>query len=535
MAYYETMKTFTRRKFLGKSALAAATALTVEAQAQMAGVVLSPYSLAKFVQPLPIPETARPVGSVASPDNKRVQIPLYRIRMSQFQAKVHPNIQPTTFWGYDAKFPGPTFETRSGQGLMVEWMNDLPKKHLLPVDRTLHGAEADKHEVRTVVHLHGGRNPPESDGYPENWIQPGQSAKYHYPNKQEAATLFYHDHAMAITRLNTVAGLFGMFIIRDEFEDSLQLPIGECEIPLILCDRTFTLDGQLSYPGSPWTSEYYGNAILLNGKIYPFVEVEPRKYRFRILNSSNAGLYRLSLSRDDKNLIPGSEPFVQIGTDQGLLSEAVGLKSLYLTPGERADVVIDFEAAAEQKLFLKQGTEPILQFRVTAKTRQDTAKVPSALRPFIRMKEFEAVRTREVTLVDYKDERGKARLMLLNGMHWSMPVTEKPVLNTTEVWTLINLTDDEHPIHLHMVRFQVLDRRRFDFEAYKKTQKLVFTGPAVPPELNEMGWKDTVRADVLMATRIIVKFEGYPGRYVWHCHVLEHEDNEMMRPYEVVT
>ena len=151
-----------------------------------------------------------------------------------------------------------------------------------------------------------------------------------------------------------------------------------------------------------------------------------------------------------------------------------------------------------------------------------------------RTPEQAAARTRELPLVDYKDERGRAKRLLLNGMPWFMPVTEKPVFKTTEIWTLVNLTDDAHPIHLHLVRFQILDRRRFDFETYRANGKLVYTGPAVLPEPNEMGWKDTVRADVLMVTRIIVKFEGFSGRYVWHCHVLEHEDNEMMRPYEVV-
>jgi len=394
-----------------------------------------------------------------------------------------------------------------------------------------------------VVHLHGGRTPPESDGYPEKWIVPGQSAKYYYPNKQDAAALFYHDHAMGITRLNAVAGLFGMFIVRDEFEDSLNLPKSDHELPLILCDRIFSLDGQLKYPTSghpdkPWTSEFYGNAILVNGKIYPFLEVEPRKYRFRILNSSNAGLYQLSLAREDKNLIPGSEPFFQIGSDQGLLSEPVPLKALKLMPGERADVIVDFSDHPQRQLFLKQGTEPILQFRIkpasSAEKTSGSSELPRVLRPIARIPEAQAVRNRELTLVDFKDARGKATRMLLNGAHWSMPITETPELNTTEIWTLINLTDDEHPIHLHMVRFQILDRRRFDFEAYKTTRELVFTGPAVPPEPGEMGWKDTARADVLMATRIIVKFEGYAGRYVWHCHVLEHEDNEMMRPYEIV-
>jgi spore coat protein A len=132
------------------------------------------------------------------------------------------------------------------------------------------------------------------------------------------------------------------------------------------------------------------------------------------------------------------------------------------------------------------------------------------------------------------DAKGRPTHMLLNGAHCAMPVTENPALNSTEIWTLINLTNEPHPIHLHLVRFQILDRRPFDLEAYMKTGKLSYTGPAIPPEAHEAGWKDTVRADMLHATRIIVTFEGYKGRYVWHCHVLEHEDNEMMRPYEVI-
>jgi spore coat protein A len=124
--------------------------------------------------------------------------------------------------------------------------------------------------------------------------------------------------------------------------------------------------------------------------------------------------------------------------------------------------------------------------------------------------------------------------MLLNGLHWKMPVTEKPVLNTVEIWNLINLTGDAHPIHLHMVRFQILDRRPFDIFTYNTRKQVKFIGPPFPPEPAEAGWKDTVRADPGVVTRIIIHFEGYPGRYVWHCHLLEHEDNEMMRPYEIL-
>jgi spore coat protein A len=184
-------------------------------------------------------------------------------------------------WGFNGSSPGPVFETRSGQGLMVEWANRLPTKHFLPIDHTLHGAEADKPEVRCTIHLHGGRTPAASDGYPEDWVAPGKSLVYHYPNRQDAAPLFYHDHTMGINRLNIYAGLQGMFVIRDEAEDALNLPKGRYEIPLMLCDRFLRSDGQMEYPvsgdaKSPWVPEVYSNVMLANGKLSPYLDVEPR-------------------------------------------------------------------------------------------------------------------------------------------------------------------------------------------------------------------------------------------------------------------
>ncbi len=503
------------------------------------GLALNPYSLAKYVDPLPIPSLASPAEHVPDPVNKKARIPRYRIAMREFQAKVHRDLGPTTFWGYEGMSPGPTFETRSGQPLLVEWVNDLPTRHLLPVDQTLHGAESDKPQVRTVVHLHGAKVPPESDGNPERWIVPGQSQVCYYPNRQDAAALFYHDHAMGITRLNAVAGLFGMFLIRDASEDSLNLPKSRFEIPIALYDRQFKPDGQLDYPvsgnpASPWVSEFNPNATLLNGKLFPYLEVEPRRYRFRLFNTSNASFYQLSLSKEGRSLVPGKEPFFMIGADQGLLSEPVPMTGLQLAPGERADLIMDFSPHPGEQLYLKLGSAPIMQIRVSERKTADRSRMPAKLRPIRRMAESESVKTRELTLDHHLDARGRATMMLLNGAHYSMPVTENPVLNSVEIWTLVNLTDEAHPIHLHLVRFQILDRRRFDLEAYQKTGKLVFTGPPVPPEPHEAGWKDTVRAELLMATRIITRFEVYAGRYVWHCHVLEHEDNEMMRPYEVL-
>jgi spore coat protein A len=420
----------------------------------------------------------------------------------------------------------------------VEWVNGLPTKHLLPVDHALHGAGEDVPEVRTVVHLHGAKVPPESDGDPERWFVPGQSKTSFYPNRQDAAGLFYHDHAMGITRLNAVAGLFGQFLIRDASEGSLRLPAGPYEIPLCIYDRLFQVNGQLQYP-KVWTDDYTGNAVLLNGKLYPFLTAEPRPYRFRLLNCSNGSFFSLSFSKDSLSLVPGTEPFQMIGSDQGLLSAPIEMKRLALTPAERADIVIDFSPYAGKSVYLKDSNFPIMQIRVSA----GQAGVPQNARAFVlpaklrnidRTPESAAVKTRELTLMDYISASGRPTHMLLNGAHYNMPVTEKPGLNSTEIWTLINLTDEPHPIHLHLVRFQILDRRPFDPEVYRKAGKLVYTEPAAPPEAHEAGWKDTVRADRFLATRIIVKFEGYKGRYIWHCHVLEHEDNEMMRPYEVI-
>jgi spore coat protein A len=175
-----------------------------------------------------------------------------------------------------------------------------------------------------------------------------------------------------------------------------------------------------------------------------------------------------------------------------------------------------------------------MQFRVQSVPVKDPSSVPVLLRPVPRIAEATAIKTRMLTLMEVDDYVGNSMTMLLNGAHWSMPITENPVIDTTEIWGFINLTNDAHPIHLHLVRFQILDRRPFDLFTYNLDKSVKYTGPAIPPEPAEAGWKDTVRADPGMVTRIIMTFNGYPGKYVWHCHILEHEDNEMMRPYEVV-
>lgn len=210
--------------------------------------VLSAFSLPRFVDPLPMLPVAQKSGYKPRPDDSTTRAAYYRVEMREIAAKVHRDLPPTRQWGFGSVVPGPVFETRKGEGVLVEWVNALPAKHFLPIDHKIRGAEADKPEVRTVVHLHGAKTRPDSDGYPEDWFVPGKSSTCFYPNDQDATLLWYHDHAMGINRLNIYAGLFGSFIIRDSVEDALNLPAGKYEVPLVIQDRMFRKDGQLEYP-----------------------------------------------------------------------------------------------------------------------------------------------------------------------------------------------------------------------------------------------------------------------------------------------
>ncbi len=529
----------TRREFLRNSGLLAAAItmpMATESEDELREVVprstLAPSSLAHFVDSLPIPEVARPVEYRADPMKPAERIPYYRMPMSEVLLKLHRDLPPTRLWGYGATSPGPTIEAHSGRPLMVEWVNALPKAHLLPIDHHIHGAEASKPNVRAVVHLHGAKVRPESDGYPEDWYLPGKSRLSYYPNGQDAAMLWYHDHALGITRLNVYAGLFGAYIVRDSVEDGLNLPSGKYEIPLVLCDRKIDSQGQLYYQASPmfdapWLPEFYGNLILANGKLLPYLAVEPRQYRFRVVNVSNSRFLTLSLSNQ--------EAFHQIGSDQGLLREPASVTSIILAPAERADIVIDFAPHRGAQIVLKDVSGPIMQFRVEGAAVASSASLPATLRRIKPLPASSAVRTRTLTLDQDNNAAGRVMRMLLNGMHWDMPISERPALGSIEIWRFVNLTPDPHPMHLHLVRFQILERREFAVDLYKKSKVLKFIGRAKPPDANESGWKDTVRCPAKTVTQIIARFEGFTGRYVWHCHVLEHEDNEMMRPFEVVS
>ena len=515
-----------RRQFVAQAAagaLAWASHLGQRAAAPRPDT-LDPQRLRRYIQALPRPALARRLPG---------QEARYRLPLHPADCQLHPDLPATRCWTFDGSFPGPTIEAHRGEAVAVEWANLLPARHFLPVDYTLEGAGRHLPAGRAVVHLHGGRVPAASDGYPEDWVVPGQSQFSTYPNRQESTLLFYHDHTMGLSRLNVYAGLVGLYLLRDPVEQELGLPSGEFEIPIALCDRWLTPQGQWFYPtsgipGHPWVPEVFGNAILLNGRLWPDLEVEPRCYRLRLANVANSRFFRLSFAPS-----PGWQ---MIGSDQGLLAAPVPLASLLLAPAERADLVADFSALAGQTLYLCNDQEPVMRLRVRPRARAASpARLPATLRPLPRVSESTATRQRWLRLGEYDDRAGNPMLMLLDNKRWSDPVTESPQLGATEVWSLANLTDDTHPIHLHLVRFQILDRRPFDAEQYWLEGTLRFTGPAEPPPAEELGWKDTVRCYAGDVTRIIVRFEGFPGRYLWHCHLLEHEANAMMRPYEVVT
>ena len=361
---------------------------------------------------------------------------------------------------------------------------------------------------------------------------------------QEPATLWYHDHALGVGRLNVYAGLAGFYLIRSPEEDGLNLPRGPYEIPLVIQDRMFTTDGQLYLPSGPppgttvdypsIQQQFFGNFIVVNGKVWPSLEVEPRKYRFRMVNGSDSRFYTLSLSN--------GQPIQQIGTDDGLLDVPVAQSQITLAPGERADVVIDFSAPAlsgQTIVFRNTASAPfgvpagapdpntvgqIMAFQVTKPlSAPDTSDLPAALRPMPTMPLVQTGPTRQVVLYSPVDEYGRTVFLLgtpdTGPQHFRDPATETPMLGDTEVWVIRNNTASTHPVHLHLVKFQVISR----------TNAL---GQPVTSEFDG-GWKDTVRVSPRETVEVIATFDR-AGEYVWHCHMLSHEDHDMMRPLTVL-
>jgi spore coat protein A, manganese oxidase len=524
----------TRRTLLKQAAtLAVSLGLLGQNRPQRKGMApeLNAMELEPFVDPLFVPPILKSTAMRPNPSTDAGKAHFYELTMREIHSRMHRDLPSTRLWSYGPEAIGPTIEAHQNEDILVEWKNSLPQRHFLPIDYTLHGSGRDVPESRAAVHVHGGRNPTDGDGYPEDWYATGKSRVSHYRNRQSAATLWYHDHAMGVTRLNVYAGLMGMYLLRDDQEKSLNLPSGPYELPLMLCDRSFDRDGQLFYPVStdpahPWVDDVAGDAMVVNGRVQPFREVEPRRYRLRIVNCSNGRFFRLSLSND--------RPFHQIGADQGFLAAPVQLSVLLIAPGERADLIVDFAPHAGARVVLKSGPLAFLQFRVGSGSTKDDSTMPVRLAAIPPAAADAALRTRVMTLDQYDEPNGRAMVMLLNRTPWHRPATEIAQVNTSEIWSLVNLTDETHPIHLHHVRFRVLDRRAFDRDRFLLAAgDLRYAGDALACRANETGWKDVVQCPPGTVTRILIQFDGMEGRYVWHCHVLEHEANDMMRPFEI--
>jgi spore coat protein A len=490
---------------------------------------LDASKLEPFVDALPLPVLQAALNRRSSPELGAKDAPHFEVRIREVQAKMHRDLPPTRLFSYGETSAPILLEAFSGEGLLVRWKNDLPAKHILDVHTPMFDMEPGP-ETRIITHMHGARVPTVSDGYPTDWFAPGSSKLCFYPNHQDATALWMHDHAMGVGRFNMYAGLMGWYLIRDEAEAKLNLPSGKYEIPLLLYDRSFTPDGQLYYPNPPdegaWAQEFLGDAMVVNGKIQPFHDVEPRKYRLRIANTANSRFFSLSLSN--------GQSFHVIGSDQGLLAAPVQMQRLVLSPAERADLIVDFGGQGGSSIVLTSDGLDLLQFRISEASVEDRSTLPATLRVVDRIDAGKSIHKRPLTLNEYDEDSGEAMVMLLNHKHWADPVTERVKLDTSEIWELINLTQDTHPIHLHMVRFQLLDRTPISVDAYLSDEVLQYTGPTAPPHPHEMGWKDVIQCPPETVTRIIVPFHGYPGRYVWHCHILEHEANDMMRPFDIV-
>lgn len=497
-------------------------------------------SIVPYVDKLPIPMTAKPINKYNS-SYYHSDEDYYNIIMQEGYHKFHRDFPYTKMWMYNGVFPGPTIEARKDVPILVRWFNNLPNKHLFPVPHTLHGT-LDAPDVRTVVHLHGADVADDSDGYPDAWYtrnyeKTGESFTgkvYKYTNHQYGATLWYHDNAIGITRLNVYAGLAGFYILRDNLEDRLDLPKGKYEIPLMIQDRTFNEDGSLFYPEAQIVDHQaslpvnFGNVATVNGKIWPYLNVEPHKYRFRILNGSNVRDYKLTLSN--------GASFTQIGTDSALLHHAQTIESFLLEPAERIDVIIDFSQYAGQEILLRDSTgDPvplgnegnIMKFKVCLPLSSHDSGEVSELLPYHGIDSSLASIERTIHL----NQRGT--MHLLNNRMWSDPSTEKPEVDTIEIWHLVNHFFTPHPIHVHLGHFEIIGRKIFTNDDFDENGDYKFDiNSLVPPHKYERGLKDTVSVEPLTVTTIVMHLKR-TGKYVYNCSIPEYHDNDMMRPLNV--
>ncbi|KAL6007447.1 Leucine permease transcriptional regulator [Asimina triloba] len=500
--------------------------------------------------------------------------------------KFHRDLPPTRVFAYGASnetatIPGPTIEALHGIETGVRWENHLPSKHILPWDPTIPTAQVPT-GVPTVVHLHGGIHEPDSDGNSNAWFTskfkhrgPAWSKKtYNYRNIQQPGNLWYHDHAMGLTRVNLLAGLIGSYVIRQpDIEGPLGLPSGpEFDRNLVVFDRSFRTDGSIYMNATgnnpsihpQWQPEYFGDAVIVNGKAWPRMKIGRRKYRFRILNASNARFFRFYLSN--------GMPFIHVASDSAYTARPVTVRKLLVAPSEIVDVIIDFATSASDEVILANDARypfpsgdpanelngKVMKFIIDRRPVVDGSRVPRRLMEYPAPDVNRAIETRYIAMYEYTTATDEPTHLYLNGKAYEDPATETPKVGSTEVWYVINLTDDNHPLHIHLGLFVALEQRELvEVDELKDCMMKMndpikchvmdhARGKKVPVPAHERGWKNVYKMSPGFLTKILVRFSllqpntAYPFNastdpgYVYHCHILDHEDNAMMRPLRMI-
>lgn len=515
-------------------------------------------------------------------------MPEYQVRMVRATHRMHSCFpRETPVYTYNGIYPGPTLQVQRLHPVRVNYSNEIEPAnvHLLgtQVNQRQHGGESFRPAVRNVVHLHGGDTPAQFDGNPDSWFAPFLSTvgplfpgttRFYYPNTQPAATLFYHDYAMGQTAENIYSGLSAFYLIHDPVIDAL-LPSGPAhDVPLMIQDRSFFSNATLRYDPMPMTDAsppFLGETIVVNGRIWPIMNVQPTRYRLRLLNNCQGRT--LVLRYAELNMQGTAEvrnlTVQQIGTDDGLFVHSVPVESIMLGVAERAEIIVDFSAFAGRRINLRNDmlenmdkttdVTYVMQFHVASTTAGTDGSHVTASRssedpnltrinlprdPLVDRfvpPSLNGVPQRYLTLNQVANDFVNGTVLLLQGiisrngtaepLRWGDGITERPRHNSSEIWTMINLTDGDHPMHIHLVKFRVLDRQPIDVMALEQQGRLVFTGPPIPAEPNERaGLKDTVMVPVGTATRVVMTFTRL-GEYVW---LEEHNAMEMMRRFLVV-
>ncbi|KAF4394286.1 hypothetical protein F8388_005920 [Cannabis sativa] len=547
--------------------------------------LLNPGKLKMFVDELPeMPKIPGfHLSSHGLPKSKSLKIGMFMKKW-----KFHRDLPPTPVFAYGeskskATVPGPTIEAVQGVDTYVTWQNHLPSKHILPWDPSIPTAKPlNKKGVPTVVHLHGATDEPSSDGNSNAWFTNGfkevgptwTQRTYRYRNLQHPGNLWYHDHAMGLTRVNLLAGLIGSYIVRHpEIETPLGLPSGpEFDRTLMVFDRSFRSDGSIymnSTGNNPsihpqWQPEYFGDAIIVNGKAWPRLIVRRRKYRFRIINTSNARFFRFKFSNGLQ--------FIHVGSDSAYLSRPVFTNDILLGPSEITDVIVDFSKSNSSSVILtndapypypsgdpvNESNNKVMKFVIKRYRDVDTWRVPKKLIDYPKPDLSSATRTRYIAMYEYTSETDEPVHLYLNGKPYEAPATETPKAGTAEIWEVINLTEDNHPLHIHLGLFAAIEERELvDLDKFKscmtKQNDAVkcqiskhARGKISQVQAHESGWKNVYKMKPGVVTKILVRFSyihsnaSYPfdateePGYVYHCHILDHEDNAMMRPLKII-